>query len=150
MKISDLAKRVIIAVLVMALTAVVISVIYYRSLQFLPFFYGVLLGTAASILRILLLERAIEKAFKMEKKKVGTYISLQHLLRLGIAAAALLIGALVPWINLWGAVTGVLIYQAALYVARLRSGKLSEVVSGAESDVPADPQPHEFSQEDNH
>lgn len=147
MKISDLAKRVIIAVLIMALIAVVISVIYYRSLAFLPFLYGVLLGTAASVLRILLLERAIEKALTMDKKKVGTYISLQHLLRLGIAAAALVIGALVPWINLWGAVTGVLIYQAALYIARVRTGKLEDKVTEAE--LEPEPEPIKHSQEDN-
>jgi uncharacterized membrane protein len=48
MKLSDLAKRMIITILVISLICVIGSVIYYRSLKFVPFLLGVLLGSAVS------------------------------------------------------------------------------------------------------
>ena len=121
MKVSELPRRVIIVILIVALVALAASVIYYRSTEFLPFMYGLLIGTATSVLKVLLLERAVNKTLSMDKKKVGGYVSLQHLLRLGISGAALAIGALVDGSNLWGVVAGVLAYQLAWYIARAKT-----------------------------
>ena len=123
MRLSDWAKRLTIAILAITLVCVVIAAMYYRSRAFLPFMFGALSGGAVSVLKVFLLERAVDKALTMEKHRAGTYVSWQHLLRLSITAAALLIGALVPGISLWGVAAGILAYQISLYAIKFTSSE---------------------------
>lgn len=123
MKLSDMAKKMIISILIISSICVLGSVIYYRSLEFIPFLLGALLGDAGSIAKVFLLERAIDKALSMEQKYAGLYLSAQHITRLLLTAGVLLVGALVPQINLWGAVAGILSYQVAIYSVKFTSKK---------------------------
>lgn len=118
MKVSYLAKRMTYTILLITFISVVVSVIFYRSWDFLPFMIGAILGAAVSIFKVFLLERAVDNALSMEKKRAGTYVSLQHLLRLGLSGGALLLGALVPQISLWGVAAGILAFQLAVYNVR--------------------------------
>jgi len=115
MKLSALAKRMVMTILVIALVCILGSVLYHRSLAFLPFRFGVLLGSAVSIVKVLLLERAVDRALTMEAKQVGSYVGIQHLLRLLLSGGVLVLGALVPQISLWGVVAGILAFQLATY-----------------------------------
>lgn len=115
MKLSDLAKRMIFTIITIAFLCILGSVIYYRSLGFLPFMFGIFLGSALSISKVFLLERAVDTALTMEQKRAGNYVSLQHLLRLLLSGAALILGALVPQISLWGVAAGILAFQLAIY-----------------------------------
>lgn len=121
MQLTDLAKNMIRSILIIAVIFTVGVAIYYRSLDFLPFMLGVVLGSAVSIYKVILLESAIDKALDMEKKRAGNYVSLQHLLRLLLSGVALVLGALVPWISLWGVVVGILAFQLALYTIKFTS-----------------------------
>lgn len=118
MKLTNIAKRMIMTILIIALIGIGVSILYYRSLEFLPFLWGVILGSAASIVKVFLLERAVNQALSMEKKRAGNYVGLQHILRLALSGAVLVIGALVPQINLWGVVVGIIAYQLAIYSIR--------------------------------
>lgn len=115
MKLSDLAKKMIALISIIALICIICSAIYYRSLDFLPFMYGVFLGTVVSIVKVFLLDRAVDKAMTMEQKHAGNYVGLQHMLRLLISGVGLVIGAVVPQISLWGVAAGILAYQVATY-----------------------------------
>ncbi len=115
MKLSDLSKRMIITILIIATVSTLGSVIYHRSLDFLPFLNGAVIGSAVSITKVILLEHAVNKALKMDQKPAGNYVTLQHVLRLFLSGAAFLIGALVPQISLWGVVAGILAFQVAVY-----------------------------------
>ncbi|GAA4070899.1 ATP synthase subunit I [Amphibacillus indicireducens] len=118
MKLSDLAKRMIITILIIATVSTLGSVIYHRSLDFLPFLIGATLGSAVSISKVILLEHAVNKALKMERKTAGNYVTIQHVLRLLLSGVAFLIGALVPQVSLWGVVAGILAFQVAVYSVR--------------------------------
>ena len=120
MKLSDIAKRMIIIIIGITILCILASVVYYRSLDFLPFLYGVLLGSAVSIAKVLLLERAVNKALTMEKKRAGAYVSMQHLFRLLISGIALALGAIIPQIHLWGVVAGILAFHVAIYCHKLK------------------------------
>ena len=74
-------------------------------------------GSTTSILKVYLLKRAVDKALTMEEGKGKNYIALQHILRLGLSAVALLIGALFTNISIWGVVVGILAFQASTYIA---------------------------------
>ncbi len=115
MKISSIAKKMIYIILIIAFVSILASVIYYRSLGFIPFFIGVLLGSTVSIFKVLLLEHTVDKALTMEQKRAGVYVSLQHLLRLLASGIVLAVGAIVEQIDLWGVVIGILAYQLAVY-----------------------------------
>lgn len=115
MKISALAKRMIFTILIVSTVCILASIIYYRSLDFFPFLLGVILGSALSIVKVFLLERAIDKALNMERKQAGKYVSLQYMLRLLLTALVLFIGAVVPQISLWGVVAGVFAFQISVY-----------------------------------
>lgn len=115
MELSDLAKRMVRTILLIALFGVLGSIIYYRSLDALPFVFGVVLGSAVSIIKVYLLDRAVNKALTMSEKQAGSYVGLQHILRLFLSGAVLVLGAVVPWISLWGVATGILAFQLATY-----------------------------------
>lgn len=121
MKLSDLAKRMIFTILTIALICILGSVIYYRSLAFLPFLFGVFLGSAVSIAKVFLLERAVDKALTMEGKHAGNYVGIQHILRLLLSGVALVLGAIVPQISLWGVVAGIFAFQLAIYNVKFTS-----------------------------
>ena len=110
-------------ILLLTLLSLVIAVLVYRSLAVLPFVYGLLMAVAVSLVKVLLLERAVNRALTMEKNKAGLYVSVQHLLRLALSVVPLLIAALVPAINLWGAVVGIFTYQLSLYILKFTEGK---------------------------
>lgn len=121
MKLSDLGKRMTFTILIVALISILASFIYYRSLDFLPFLFGVILGSVVSIIKVILLERAVDKALSMEKKRVGGYVGLQHLFRLLISGVVLFIGAVAPQISLWGVTAGIFAFQLGIYSVRFGS-----------------------------
>lgn len=121
-KLSKTAKQMLLLMCILILAALVVSILYYRSLGFLPFAYGLLIGGGVSVLKVLLLERAIDKALQKEQKAAGAYIQLQQLLRLFLTGGALLLSALVPEISLLGAAVGVFTYPIAIYGTRLFPG----------------------------
>ena len=110
MKISDLAKRMIFTILIIALICVIGSLIYHRSLDFLPFLLGILLGSATSIIKVFLLERTVDNALSMKKESVGNYVGFHHILRLLLTGLVLFLGAVVPQISLWGVAAGILAF----------------------------------------
>lgn len=125
MKLSDLAKGMIFTILIIALVCILVSIIYYRSLDFLPFMLGVFLGTALSILKVLLLERAVDNTLKMKQNQARNYASIQHILRLFLTGVVLFLGAIVPQISLWGVVAGVFAFQISAYNIKFTKNKKS-------------------------
>ena len=115
MKLSDSAKKMTHFICIIALLCILGSVIYYRSLNFLPFFYGVLAGSFVSIVKVFLLDRAVDKVINMEQRHAGGYAGISYLLRFGLSGAVLILGAVAPQISLWGTVAGIFAYQLAAY-----------------------------------
>lgn len=119
MKISELAKRMTRTILIISVLFIVVSALYYRSLAFIPFLLGTLLGTAVSIWKVFVLERAVDRALAMDKNKAGNFVGLQQLLRLFVTGIVLFLGAVVPQISLWGVAAGIISFQLALYLEQL-------------------------------
>lgn len=121
MKLTNLAKRMILTILIISLVCILFSAVFYRSLEFIPFMLGVFLGGALSIAKVFLLEHAVNKALSMEGKNAGPYVSIQHILRLLLTGFVLYLGAIVPQLSLWGVVAGVFAFQLAIYSVRFTS-----------------------------
>lgn len=117
MKVKEMANRMIIAIMLISLLCVLGSIFYYRSLDFLPFLFGVILGSAASIAKVILLERTVNQAVSMDKQKAKNHLSTQHILRFLISGIVLILGALIPQISLWGVAAGIVASHPAIYIA---------------------------------
>ena len=110
---SDVAKKMTWVICALLLLLIAGGAVYYRSLEALPFAYGSLLGCGVNILRIFLLDRAVKKTVGMDPAQAANYVRLQYLLRFVLTGVVLVLAALVPLINIWGAAAGVLSYQVA-------------------------------------
>ncbi|XJS11294.1 ATP synthase subunit I [Aerococcaceae bacterium WGS1372] len=121
MNYSEEAKGMIQTILIVGAIGILLSFIYYRSLEFLPFLWGVILGTLVSVVKVIMLDKSVDKALTMSSKRASSYVALQQLLRLAISAIALYLGATMDGISLWGVVLGILSFQAAIY--RVGPGK---------------------------
>lgn len=121
MKLSELAEKILRMILLISFISIAIAAIYYRSAAFFPFMFGVFIGSAVSLFKVYLLDRAVDNALGMDKGRAGNYVGLQHILRLALSAGALMFGALISQINLWGVAAGILSFQLSLYIIKIRS-----------------------------
>lgn len=88
-----------------AAVGLVILVVGCFFTDILPWIIGVILGTAFTILRLKMMENAIEKAVRMDpKKQASGYANGQYILRQILCIAVLGVAVIVPWINPIGAV----------------------------------------------
>ena len=115
---SDIAKRMMTVIGALLLLLVAASAVYYRSLAFLPFAFGALLGVALNVGKIIMLDRTVGKAVRMEQKDAGNYVRLQHFLRFALTGLVFLAAALIPFISIWGAAAGVCTLQVALFFTK--------------------------------
>ena len=102
-----------------ALLMMVGGAVFYRSFEALEFALGVLLSSAFSAVKILMLEHNVKRILDMDNANSGqNYIRGQYLLRYALTGVVLVIAALVPFISVWGAVFGVLTMQIAVIAVR--------------------------------
>jgi len=94
----------------------------YRSAETLPFALGAALGVAVNAAKIVMLDRAVDKAIGFSAEKSGNYIRLNYLIRFALTGAVLYIAVVAPFINMWGAAAGVVSMQAAVIAARFDKG----------------------------
>jgi len=113
--ISDMAKKMMRIIVILLLLLIAASIAYYRSLAFLPFAYGALLGSSLSLLKVVMLDRAVASVITQDKEKAGNRLLAQHFIRYLLTGAVLIIAALVPFINIWGTAAGILSMQVAVF-----------------------------------
>ena len=109
-------------ILVICVSALIImagGAVYYRSLEALAFALGAFLSSALNVLKVIMLERNVLKILDMKDAGEGkSYIRFQYLIRYVLTGALLVAAALIPFINIWGAIIGVLTMQVAVILIR--------------------------------
>lgn len=118
MKLSATAKKMVLAICVSLALIIAAGAVYYRSPEALPFALGALLGGGLNVAKLVMLERCVDRAISMEKERAGNYIRIQHLIRLLLTGAVLIIAVFVPFLSLWGCAAGVLTMQVAAFAAK--------------------------------
>jgi len=118
MKLSEAAKRMILVVCISLVVLIAGSIAFYRSMEFLPFALGAVLGVATNIVKIVMLERAVNNAVGMETKKAENYLRMQYFLRYIITGAVLAAAILLPPFNIWGAALGIFTLPIAALFAK--------------------------------
>ena len=83
----------------------------------LPYGAGLFLGCALSVLKVILLEKTLNKSADMESKHAQVYASLQVLARYTLTAAVLLGAVFFPKIiGVFGVIFGILTLQISAYI----------------------------------
>jgi len=110
---------IVIGILFAALLAGGLLIIFfaYRFERPLAFGLGLLTGCALSVLKVILLEKAFNKAVDMGKEKAPNYARLQAVLRYGLTIVVMLGAVVFPrFIGLFGIIAGILSLQLASYI----------------------------------
>jgi len=122
--------KIIRMIIIVALAMIAGGILYYSLMadlyEALPFALGVIVTSSLNILKIVMLERSIQKTLNMDNPDTGkNYIRLQYLFRYFITAVVLvIIGLLHVYfdepriISIWGALFGLFTMQIALIAVR--------------------------------
>ena len=79
---------------------------------------GLCLGAAVSALKVLLIERGIDKSLSMKSVSAGIYAVLQITLRNILSAGVLVAAVLAKGISIWGVIAGLLLLQSAAFAMK--------------------------------
>ena len=107
------AKKLFWSILALAGVAAVVRVVYSPATA-LPFILGLVLGTGVNMLRVKMLDQTVARALDMSEKNAGSYIQFSYLARYLLTGVVLVLAALAPSIDLWGAAIGILIWPAGV------------------------------------
>ena len=102
----------------LSLAIIVGGAIFSPSSEVLPFILGVLLTMGVNLLRVKMLDHSVNTALGLEVGSAANYLQLQYLLRFVLTGAVLILAALSPYVNLWGAALGILTWPLATYALR--------------------------------
>ena len=104
---------------VSALVMIAGGAAFYRSLKAFNFALGVILPSLLNVLKVFLLERTARKTLDITDPSRGkVYIQVQYLLRFVLSAAVLVVAAVVPFIDVMGAVFGIFTLQISVLIVR--------------------------------
>ena len=134
MKLSVPSKRMILFIGVSALVMIAGGALFYRSLKGIDFALGVILSSLLNVFKVFLLERTVKKTLDIENPASGkAYIQLQYILRFILSAAVLVAAALIPFIDVMGAVFGIFTLQIAVLIVRSMKLPVEPAVSTGDS-----------------
>lgn len=114
-KISETAKRIIISMTAISLIFLGIGIFFINNQ--IAYAKGIIFGTVFSILKLLLLERTINKSLDMSKSGAQNYARAHYMLRYLLTGVVLAVGALEPSISLLGVIIGIFCMRPAVYAA---------------------------------
>lgn len=114
LKISDVNKTLIKSIVILAFIGFGIGAFITHNI--LLYGIGVVIGTLTSILKVILLERSLNRAVDMQPQDAENYTRLQYSSRFFFTVAVLVISAIVPFIDLYGVIVGLVLIQPAVYL----------------------------------
>ncbi len=118
-KISNTTKQIILTML--SLSLIFLGIAFLLKASIIPFLKGLFVGVVFSILKLILIEKTIEKSLKMDKNKATLYTSFNFILRYVLTAFVLIIVLLnKEEISFIATVLGVIVLQPATYIVGLK------------------------------
>jgi hypothetical protein len=111
---------------VLTLLVLAVGAVFYRSFAYPPFAFGAVLGAALNILKVIMLKHTVMKLSSIEVENARNYASIQSLLRFLLTGAVLVLSAVLPFLDIWGAATGIFIFQIAAYSMKRYTGREEE------------------------
>lgn len=125
--ISDTNKRVLKTLFVLSVIAFFVGFLFvpkYGSIvmaKSMPSYgLGILLGYALSCIRLVLLEKSLNKSVEMEKESASNYARLQYMVRYFLTLAILIVVAVTDVASLLGTLIPLLLVQPAVYIVGIK------------------------------
>lgn len=121
-KLIDVTKKIILVMLSLNLIAIFISVFFGYDIQ--KFIMGILFGFIFSTLKLVLLEKTLNRAIDMKGQRAENHMRLHYIARYFLTFAILIIAALRQDIlNLYAVIISMLLLRPAVYIVNLKEKK---------------------------
>ena len=120
MKISSTSKQIIITTIALFFIVTGISTFFVKDIK--HFLIGLVFGTIFSILKLILLEKTLNKALDMSGQKAINYTRIHYTLRYFLTFIVLL-SAVYKGFNIFGVIIGVVLTIPAIYIVNLKIKK---------------------------
>lgn len=117
MKISNTSKQIIITTVALFFIVTGVSIFIVKDIK--GFLVGLIFGTIFSILKLILLEKTLDKALNMTGEKAINYTRIHYTLRYFLTFIVLLI-AVYRGFNIIAVIIGVLLTIPAVYISNFK------------------------------
>lgn len=114
---SDTCKKLSTVIAVLGLIALVVGLFFAGNKIY--WIVGIVLGTIASLIKVYMLERTLDKAVDMDPKNANNYTRANYTMRLVVSVVIVVLACLVEQINVVGVLIGLLLVQPAAYITNL-------------------------------
>jgi len=121
MTISDTAKNLIITMAAISLLCLGIGLMFFENKY--AYAKGILFGTIISILKLLLLERTLNKTVDMDKNNASNFARAHYMIRYFITIVVLAVAAKVDSIDLIGVIIGLFVLRPAVFIVNIKMNK---------------------------
>ena len=111
---SDTCKKLSTVIAVLGLIALVVGLFFAGNKIY--WIVGIVLGTIASLIKVYMLERTLDKAVDMDPKNANNYTRANYTMRLVVSVVIVVLACLVEQINVVGVLIGLLLVQPAAYI----------------------------------
>jgi uncharacterized Tic20 family protein len=113
-KMSDTCKKLSTVIAVLGLIALVVGLFFAGNKIY--WIVGIVLGTVASLIKVYMLERTLDKAVDMDPKNANNYTRANYTMRLVVSVVIVVLACIVEQINVVGVLIGLLLVQPAAYI----------------------------------
>lgn len=126
---SKTCKRLVLTDLALSLIACgafsILLVLFkaFFQINIFNFIVGMFFGTAFTVLKILLLDRTLNKAVDMPEEKAVNYTRLHYTLRYFLTGVVIVVGALNPRVSLLGVVVAMVLLRPSAYLTSKQEKK---------------------------
>ena len=111
---SYTCKKLSIVIAVLGLIALVVGLFFASNKIY--WIVGIVLGTVASLGKVYMLERTLDKAVDMDPKNANNYTRANYTMRLVVSVVIVVLACIVEQINVVGVLIGLLLVQPAAYI----------------------------------
>ncbi len=121
MDMSKTLKQIIITVAALGVIAFGIGIFFTENVLF--WLIGIAFGTIISIIKVILLEKTLNKAVDMPPEDAKNYTRSRYTLRLVLSVVLIVAAVKIPYINVIGVIVGLLLVQPAVYIVNFANRK---------------------------
>ena len=113
-KMSDTCKKLSTVIAVLGLIALVVGLFFAGNKIY--WIVGIILGTVASLVKVYMLERTLDKAVDMDSKNANNYTRANYTMRLVVSVVIVVLACLVEQINVVEVLIGLFLVKPAAYI----------------------------------
>jgi ATP synthase I chain len=104
------------AICVVALGIVALGIGLFFADNILNWIIGIIIGTALSVLKVIMLKKTLDKAVDMSPEDAKNFTRSRYTLRMVLSIAVVVAAFKIPYVNVVSVIVGLLLVQPAVYI----------------------------------